>query len=145
MPVGCFHNFNLVLIEVVLGSLSLSHHVFLCLHHAKSLLLHLIERFIACMIVGWFLNVLLELQVLGSGFEVISVGKRKLVRSVPTELNKDHNEILELAQVTTVSYFIFSNSCIRIIFVNFYVFLFSWVILLLCVFFLGASLEYVKK
>lgn len=38
-------------------------------------------------------------QVLGNGFEVISVGKRKLVRSVPTELNKDHNEILELAQV----------------------------------------------
>jgi flagellar basal body rod protein FlgF len=38
-------------------------------------------------------------QVLGSGFEVISVGKKKLVRSVPTELNKDHNGILELAQV----------------------------------------------
>ncbi|KAF9666984.1 hypothetical protein SADUNF_Sadunf16G0285600 [Salix dunnii] len=36
--------------------------------------------------------------ILGSGFEVISVGKRKLIRSVPTELNKDHNEILELAQ-----------------------------------------------
>ncbi|ONK81937.1 uncharacterized protein A4U43_C01F34450 [Asparagus officinalis] len=39
-----------------------------------------------------------KLKVLGSGFEVISVGKKKLVRSVPTELNKDHNEILELAQ-----------------------------------------------
>ncbi|MED6195321.1 hypothetical protein PIB30_036877 [Stylosanthes scabra] len=39
-----------------------------------------------------------KLKVLGSGFEVISVAKRKLVRSVPTELNKDHNEILELAQ-----------------------------------------------
>lgn len=39
------------------------------------------------------------LQVLGNGFEVISVGKKKLVRSVPTELNKDHNAILELAQV----------------------------------------------
>lgn len=38
-------------------------------------------------------------QALGSGFEVISVGKKKLIRSVPTELNKDHNEILELAQV----------------------------------------------
>ena len=38
---------------------------------------------------------------MGSGFEVISVGKKKLVRSVPTELNKDHNEILELAQVTS--------------------------------------------
>jgi hypothetical protein len=40
-----------------------------------------------------------DLQVLGSGFEVFSVGKKKLVRSVPTELNKDHNGILELAQV----------------------------------------------
>lgn len=39
-------------------------------------------------------------QVLGNGFEVISLGKKKLVRSVPTELNKDHNEILELAQVS---------------------------------------------
>ncbi|GFP82755.1 vacuolar protein sorting-associated protein 22 homolog 1 [Phtheirospermum japonicum] len=36
--------------------------------------------------------------VLGNGFEVISLGKKKLVRSVPTELNKDHNETLELAQ-----------------------------------------------
>lgn len=40
------------------------------------------------------------LQVLGNGFEVMSLGKKKLVRSVPTELNKDHNEILELAQVS---------------------------------------------
>ncbi|KAK1291789.1 hypothetical protein QJS10_CPB17g00118 [Acorus calamus] len=40
-----------------------------------------------------------KLKILGGGFEVISVGKKKLVRSVPTELNKDHNEILELAQV----------------------------------------------
>ncbi|GJM99322.1 hypothetical protein PR202_ga16412 [Eleusine coracana subsp. coracana] len=37
-------------------------------------------------------------KVLGSGFEVISVGRRKLVRSVPTELNKDHSGILGLAQ-----------------------------------------------
>jgi len=44
-------------------------------------------------------------QVLGSGFEVISVGKKKLIRSVPTELNKDHNEILELAQVWPVLFF----------------------------------------
>lgn len=41
-------------------------------------------------------------QVLGNGFEVISVGKKKLVRSVPTELNKDHNEILDLAQVCPI-------------------------------------------
>nr|GMC53476.1 vacuolar protein sorting-associated protein 22 homolog 1 [Ipomoea batatas] len=44
------------------------------------------------------LRAISKLKVLGNGFEVISVGKRKLVRSVPTELNKDHNEILELAQ-----------------------------------------------
>lgn len=50
-----------------------------------------------------------EFQVLGSGFEVISVGKKKLVRSVPTELNKDHNEILELAQVTWHFLFLFSS------------------------------------
>ncbi|RZC61726.1 hypothetical protein C5167_023475 [Papaver somniferum] len=37
-------------------------------------------------------------SILGSGFEVISVGKKKLVPSVPTKLNKDHNEILELVQ-----------------------------------------------
>ncbi|XP_062118176.1 vacuolar protein sorting-associated protein 22 homolog 1 [Humulus lupulus] len=44
------------------------------------------------------LRAISKLKVLGSGFEVISVGRKKLVRSVPTELNKDHNEILELAQ-----------------------------------------------
>ncbi|OMP04448.1 Biopterin transport-related protein BT1 [Corchorus olitorius] len=38
------------------------------------------------------------LRAIRSGFEVISAGKKKLVRSVPTELKKDHNEILELAQ-----------------------------------------------
>ncbi|XWS27864.1 hypothetical protein CRYUN_Cryun25bG0016100 [Craigia yunnanensis] len=37
-------------------------------------------------------------KTLGGGFEVISAGKKKLVRSVPTELKKDHIEILELAQ-----------------------------------------------
>lgn len=45
------------------------------------------------------LRAISKLKVLGSGFEVITVGKKKLVRSVPTELNKDHNAILELAQV----------------------------------------------
>ncbi|KAJ1693159.1 hypothetical protein LUZ63_009857 [Rhynchospora breviuscula] len=44
------------------------------------------------------LRAISKLKVLGSGFEVISVGRKRLVRSVPTELNKDHNEILELAQ-----------------------------------------------
>lgn len=44
------------------------------------------------------LRAISKLKILGNGFEVISLGKKKLVRSVPTELNKDHNEILELAQ-----------------------------------------------
>eukprot|EP01018_Ginkgo_biloba_P008667 Gb_07589 [translate_table: standard] len=44
------------------------------------------------------LRAISKLKALGSGFEVFSVGKKKLVRSVPTELNKDHNEILELGQ-----------------------------------------------
>ncbi|XP_044473377.1 vacuolar protein sorting-associated protein 22 homolog 1-like [Mangifera indica] len=44
------------------------------------------------------LRAISKLKVMGSGFEVISIGKKKLVRSVPTELNKDHNQILELAQ-----------------------------------------------
>ncbi|MCO5567053.1 hypothetical protein L7F22_020738 [Adiantum nelumboides] len=45
------------------------------------------------------LRAICKLEVLGSGFELFTVGKRKMVRSVPTELNKDHNQILELAQV----------------------------------------------
>eukprot|EP01018_Ginkgo_biloba_P010600 Gb_17178 [translate_table: standard] len=44
------------------------------------------------------LRAISKLKALGSGFEVFSIGKKKLVRSVPTELNKDHNEILELGQ-----------------------------------------------
>ncbi|XP_044473233.1 vacuolar protein sorting-associated protein 22 homolog 1-like [Mangifera indica] len=39
-----------------------------------------------------------KLKAMGSGFEVISGGKKKLVGSVPAELNRDHNQILELAQ-----------------------------------------------
>lgn len=46
----------------------------------------------------------MNFQALGSGFEVITVGKKKLVRSVPTELNRDHNEILEVAQVRFLFY-----------------------------------------
>ena len=48
-------------------------------------------------------NISTVIQVLGSGFEVITVGKRKLVRSVPTELKKDHNEILKLSQVSFIT------------------------------------------
>ncbi|KAL3683962.1 hypothetical protein R1sor_001984 [Riccia sorocarpa] len=39
-----------------------------------------------------------KLKALGSGFEIFTVGNRRLVRSVPTELNKDHNQIIEAAQ-----------------------------------------------
>lgn len=39
-----------------------------------------------------------KLKVLGGGFEICSIGEQKLVRSVPTELNRDHNNILEMAQ-----------------------------------------------
>ncbi|KAG7633101.1 Winged helix DNA-binding domain superfamily [Arabidopsis suecica] len=45
------------------------------------------------------LRAISKLKVLGSGFEVITIGKKKLVRTVPTELNKDHNQMLELALV----------------------------------------------
>lgn len=41
-----------------------------------------------------------NLKVLGSGFEVVTLGKRKLVQSVPRELNTDHTAILEMAQVS---------------------------------------------
>ncbi|KAJ0818768.1 putative Snf8/Vps36 family protein [Helianthus annuus] len=43
-------------------------------------------------------NMNIIVQVLGSGFEVIIVGKRKLVHSVPTELKTDLNEVLELSK-----------------------------------------------
>ena len=56
---------------------------------------------------------LLNLQVLGSGFEVISVGRRKLVRSVPTELNKDHSGILGLAQVCAFNTVIFNTTLLE--------------------------------
>eukprot|EP00898_Chlorokybus_atmophyticus_P001117 jgi/Chlat1/2005/Chrsp158S02298 len=39
-----------------------------------------------------------KLKALGGGFELLTVGQRKLVRSVPTELNKDHNTVIERAQ-----------------------------------------------
>ncbi|KAK1424372.1 hypothetical protein QVD17_19701 [Tagetes erecta] len=62
------------------------------------------------------------LTVLGSGFEVITVGKRKLVRSVPTELKKDHNEILELSQAQgcDVSLRVFLGQVLYVAFVAVY-------------------------
>ncbi|CAI2180134.1 14391_t:CDS:2 [Funneliformis geosporum] len=38
------------------------------------------------------------LKPLGNGFEIIQIGDRKMVRSVPRELNKDQSDILLLAQ-----------------------------------------------
>lgn len=39
-----------------------------------------------------------KLKVLGSGFDVISIGRQQYVRSVPGELSLDSNKLLELAQ-----------------------------------------------
>ncbi|CAG8617249.1 1914_t:CDS:2, partial [Paraglomus occultum] len=38
------------------------------------------------------------LKPLGNGFEILQIGDRKMVRSVPRELNIDQSEILALAQ-----------------------------------------------
>ena len=42
-----------------------------------------------------------KLHIMGSGFQVIPVGKKQLVQSVPGELSMDHTAALQLAQVTT--------------------------------------------
>lgn len=39
-----------------------------------------------------------KLKSLGSGFEVLTVGSRKMIQSVPCELNIDHTTVLVLAQ-----------------------------------------------
>jgi len=47
-----------------------------------------------------------KLAILGSGFQVLPLQGRKLVQSVPSELNKDHTEVIQLAEsngYTTVS------------------------------------------
>jgi ESCRT-II complex subunit VPS22 len=41
-----------------------------------------------------------NLRVLGSGFALVSVGKRKLVQSVPRELSVDHSAVMDLAQTS---------------------------------------------
>jgi len=40
------------------------------------------------------------LKPLGGGFEVIQIGERKMVRSVPHEFSTDQAALLELAQVS---------------------------------------------
>lgn len=39
-----------------------------------------------------------KIKVLGSGFDLVLIGRMQFVRSVPGELNMDSNKILELAQ-----------------------------------------------
>lgn len=41
-----------------------------------------------------------KLRVLGSGFDLLIIGGRQYVRSVPGELNLDKNKALEVAQVS---------------------------------------------
>ena len=47
-----------------------------------------------------------KLRILGGGFAVIPVGGRRLVQSVPGELNMDHTAVLQKAEVctTTINY-----------------------------------------
>ncbi len=41
-----------------------------------------------------------KLKVLGSGITILTIGQKKMVQSVPCELNIDHTAILTLAQET---------------------------------------------
>lgn len=41
-----------------------------------------------------------KIKALGHGFELISVGRHTLVKSVPQELNTDKSKVLEFAQST---------------------------------------------
>ena len=43
-----------------------------------------------------------KLHILGSGFQIIPVGKKRLVQSVPGELSMDHAAVLQQAQVLAV-------------------------------------------
>ena len=43
-----------------------------------------------------------KLHILGSGFQIIPVGNKRLVQSVPGELSMDHAAVLQQAQVLVV-------------------------------------------
>lgn len=43
-----------------------------------------------------------KLHILGSGFQIIPVGNKRLVQSVPGELSMDHAAVLQQAQVLFV-------------------------------------------
>lgn len=39
-----------------------------------------------------------KLKVLGNGFKIIKLGNKRVVKSVPAELNKDHHDVLRVAE-----------------------------------------------
>lgn len=39
-----------------------------------------------------------KIKILGSGFQVLSVGSKTMIQSVPCELNQDHTTVLVVAQ-----------------------------------------------
>lgn len=52
-----------------------------------------------------------SLQPLGSGFDILSIGDKKIIRSVPQELSKDQATVLEVLQVSFyVIHGLFSNT-----------------------------------
>ena len=55
-----------------------------------------------------------KLRILGGGFAVIPVGGRRLVQSVPGELNMDHTAVLQKAEVRTTTVKYSQKSLIRI-------------------------------
>ena len=46
-----------------------------------------------------------KLHIMGSGFQILPVGNKQLVQSVPGELSMDHAAVLQLAQVLIVVVF----------------------------------------
>ena len=44
------------------------------------------------------LRAISKLKALGNGFQVVKIGRQKLVRSVPGELNTDKSAVLKMAQ-----------------------------------------------
>ena len=48
-----------------------------------------------------------KLRVLGGGFTVVPVGGRRLVQSIPGELNMDHTSVLQKAEVSFKLYILF--------------------------------------
>ena len=49
-----------------------------------------------------------KLKILGNGFDIIELANKKLVQSIPTEVNKDHSLCLSLASDNGVSIYSYS-------------------------------------